>query len=669
MDNKIFSRIAVWALVGLVLFTVFRQYEDAYAPPRDTISYTQFMEDAKAGKVRRVDIQGRTLIVTPQTGEEFKLTNPGDIWMVDELRKSNVQIYGKAEEEPSLLTTIFISWFPMILLIGVWIFFMRRMQGGAGGGGGAFSFGKSKARKLDEESNKVRFRDVAGCNEAKEDVQEIVDFLREPKRFQRLGGRIPRGLLLVGPPGTGKTLLAKAIAGEAGVPFFTISGSDFVEMFVGVGAARVRDMFETAKKNEPCIIFIDEIDAVGRQRGAGLGGGNDEREQTLNQMLVEMDGFDSGANVIVIAATNRPDVLDPALLRPGRFDRQVVVPLPDIRGRDQILNVHMRKIPVGKDVDSMVIARGTPGFSGADLANLVNEAALFAARRNGRVVKMCDFENAKDKIMMGAERRAMVMSEDERRNTAYHESGHAVVARLMPKSDPVHKVTIVPRGRALGLTMQLPKEDRYAYDRQYLLTRIAILFGGRIAEEVFMNQMTTGASNDFERATQMARDMVMRYGMSDRLGPMVYSENEGEVFLGRSVTKTTNISEKTMQEVDAEVRRIIDEQYAIARRLIEENRDKMEVMAKALLDWETIDADQIDDIMEGRAPRPPKTSKEAVKPEAAQAAAPEGEAGAAEEPKAEDAEAPAAPEAAGAKEASYSDNAGAPKGDDDRRSE
>lgn len=670
MDNKIFSRIAVWALVGLVLFTVFRQYEDAYAPPRDTISYTQFMEDAKAGKVRRVDIQGRTLIVTPQTGEEFKLTNPGDIWMVDELRKSNVQIYGKAEEEPSLLTTIFISWFPMILLIGVWIFFMRRMQGGAGGGGGAFSFGKSKARKLDEESNKVRFRDVAGCNEAKEDVQEIVDFLREPKRFQRLGGRIPRGLLLVGPPGTGKTLLAKAIAGEAGVPFFTISGSDFVEMFVGVGAARVRDMFETAKKNEPCIIFIDEIDAVGRQRGAGLGGGNDEREQTLNQMLVEMDGFDSGANVIVIAATNRPDVLDPALLRPGRFDRQVVVPLPDIRGRDQILNVHMRKIPVGKDVDSMVIARGTPGFSGADLANLVNEAALFAARRNGRVVKMCDFENAKDKIMMGAERRAMVMSEDERRNTAYHESGHAVVARLMPKSDPVHKVTIVPRGRALGLTMQLPKEDRYAYDRQYLLTRIAILFGGRIAEEVFMNQMTTGASNDFERATQMARDMVMRYGMSDRLGPMVYSENEGEVFLGRSVTKTTNISEKTMQEVDAEVRRIIDEQYAIARRLIEENRDKMEVMAKALLDWETIDADQIDDIMEGRAPRPPKTSKEAVKPEAAQAAAPEGEAGAAEEPKAEDAEAPAAPEAAGAKEASSSsDNAGAPKGDDDRRSE
>ena len=656
LDNKSFARIAVWILVAVVLFTVFRQFETNSAQPLDQTSYTQFMDDAKAGKIRKVEVQGRKILVTPQSGAEYAITSPGDLWMVDDLRKNGVQVYGKAEEEPSFLTTLFVSWFPMLLLIGVWIFFMRRMQGGAGGGGGAFSFGKSKARKLDEESNKVRFRDVAGCNEAKEDVQEIVDFLREPKRFQRLGGRIPRGLLLVGPPGTGKTLLAKAIAGEAGVPFFTISGSDFVEMFVGVGAARVRDMFETAKKNEPCIIFIDEIDAVGRQRGAGLGGGNDEREQTLNQMLVEMDGFDSGANVIVIAATNRPDVLDPALLRPGRFDRQVVVPLPDIRGRDQILNVHMRKIPVGKDVDSMVIARGTPGFSGADLANLVNEAALFAARRNGRVVKMCDFENAKDKIMMGAERRAMVMSEDERRNTAYHESGHAVVARLMPKSDPVHKVTIVPRGRALGLTMQLPKEDRYAYDRQYLLTRIAILFGGRIAEEVFMNQMTTGASNDFERATQMAR-------------PMVYSENEGEVFLGRSVTKTTNISEKTMQEVDAEVRRIIDEQYAIARRLIEENRDKMEVMAKALLDWETIDADQIDDIMEGRTPRPPKTSKEAVKPEAAQAAAPEGEAGAAEEPKAEDAEAPAAPEAAGAKEASSSDNAGAPKGDDDRRSE
>ena len=449
---------------------------------------------------------------------------------------------------------------------------------------------------------------MAGCDEAKEDVQEIVDFLKDPEKYQRLGGRIPRGVLLVGSPGTGKTLLAKAIAGEAGVPFFTISGSDFVEMFVGVGAARVRDMFETAKKNAPCIIFIDEIDAVGRQRGAGLGGGNDEREQTLNQMLVEMDGFDTGANVIVIAATNRPDVLDPALLRPGRFDRQVVVPMPDIRGREQILNVHMKKIPVGKDVDVAVIARGTPGFSGADLGNLVNEAALFAARRNGLVVSMQDFENAKDKIMMGAERRAMVMTEDEKRNTAYHESGHAVVARLLPESDPVHKVTIVPRGRALGLTMQLPEQDRYAYNRQYLLTRIAILFGGRIAEEIFMHQMTTGASNDFERATQLARDMVTRYGMSERMGPMVYAENEGEVFLGRSVTKTTHVSERTMQAVDEEVRRIIDEQYAVARRLIEENRDKMEVMAQALLQWETINKEQIDEIMEGKLPTPPKDS-------------------------------------------------------------
>ena len=438
-------------------------------------------------------------------------------------------------------------------------------------------------------------------------MQEVVEFLRDPSRFQRLGGHIPRGILLVGSPGTGKTLLAKAIAGEAGVPFFSISGSDFVEMFVGVGAARVRDMFENAKKNAPCIIFIDEIDAVGRQRGAGLGGGNDEREQTLNQMLVEMDGFETGTNVIVIAATNRPDVLDPALMRPGRFDRQVVVPLPDIRGREQILNVHMKKVPIGPDVQPDVIARGTPGFSGADLANLVNEAALFAARRNGRVVEMNDFELAKDKIMMGAERRSMVMTEDERKNTAYHESGHALVAKLLPKSDPVHKVTIIPRGRALGVTMQLPEEDRYSYDRDYLLTRIAILFGGRIAEEVFMNQMTTGASNDFERASQLARDMVMRYGMSDKMGVMVYAENEGEVFLGRSVTKTTHISEKTMQAVDAEIRRILDEQYKRARELIEGHQKEMHRMAKALLDWETIDGDQIDDILAGNEPRPPKS--------------------------------------------------------------
>ncbi len=625
MDNKFFSRIAVWVLVAVVLFTVFRQFDTNMTQQLDTTSYTQFMDDAKAGKIRRVDIQGRRIIVTPQSGSEYVLTNPGDLWMVDDLRKSGVQVYGKAEEEPSVLTSIFISWFPMLLLIGVWIYFMRRMQG-VGGGGGALGFGKSKARMLSEEENKVRFRDVAGCDEAKEDVQEIVDFLRDPSKYQRLGGRIPRGVLLVGSPGTGKTLLAKAIAGEAAVPFFTISGSDFVEMFVGVGAARVRDMFETAKKNAPCIIFIDEIDAVGRQRGAGLGGGNDEREQTLNQMLVEMDGFDTGANVIVIAATNRPDVLDPALLRPGRFDRQVVVPMPDIRGREQILAVHMKRIPAGPDVDAQVLARGTPGFSGADLSNLVNEAALFAARRNGRVVTMQDFENAKDKIMMGAERRAMVMSEDEKRNTAYHESGHAVVARLLPESDPVHKVTIVPRGRALGLTMQLPEADRYAYNRQYLLTRIAILFGGRIAEELFMNQMTTGASNDFERATQLARDMVVRYGMSERMGPMVYAENEGEVFLGRSVTKTNHVSERTMQAVDEEVRRIIDEQYAVAKKIIEDNRDKMEAMAHALLEWETIDKDQIDDIMAGRAPRPPKTASasENMKPreEASTAAAP-----------------------------------------------
>ena len=600
------GRVAVWLLIAFVLFTVFRQFDNTATAPMNAeqTSYTQFMQDAKDGKIRRVDVQGRKITVMPVEGASYVITSPGDLWMVDDLRKNGVQVFGKPEEEPSFLQTILVSWFPMLLLIGVWIFFMRQMQGGKSG---AFSFGKSKARMLDDSANKVRFSDVAGCDEAKEDVQEVVEFLRDPSRFQRLGGHIPRGILLVGSPGTGKTLLAKAIAGEAGVPFFSISGSDFVEMFVGVGAARVRDMFENAKKNAPCIIFIDEIDAVGRQRGAGLGGGNDEREQTLNQMLVEMDGFETGTNVIVIAATNRPDVLDPALMRPGRFDRQVVVPLPDIRGREQILNVHMKKVPIGPDVQPDVIARGTPGFSGADLANLVNEAALFAARRNGRVVEMNDFELAKDKIMMGAERRSMVMTEDERKNTAYHESGHALVAKLLPKSDPVHKVTIIPRGRALGVTMQLPEEDRYSYDRDYLLTRIAILFGGRIAEEVFMNQMTTGASNDFERASQLARDMVMRYGMSDKMGVMVYAENEGEVFLGRSVTKTTHISEKTMQAVDAEIRRILDEQYKRARELIEGHQKEMHRMAKALLDWETIDGDQIDDILAGNEPRPPKS--------------------------------------------------------------
>ena len=646
MDKKMLSRIAVWVLIAFVLFTVFRQFDgdrQMQGLATDQTSYTQFMADAKAGKISRVDVQGRRLTVRPTEGMPYTITSPGDLWMVDDLRKNGVQVYGKAEDEPSFLQQIFVSWFPMLLLIGVWVFFMRQMQGGKGS---PFSFGKSKARVLDESANKVRFSDVAGCDEAKQDVQEVVDFLKDPTKYSRLGGHIPRGVLLVGPPGTGKTLLAKAIAGEAGVPFFSISGSDFVEMFVGVGAARVRDMFENAKKNAPCIIFIDEIDAVGRQRGAAMGG-NDEREQTLNQMLVQMDGFETGTNVIVIAATNRPDVLDQALLRPGRFDRQVVVPLPDIRGREQILNVHMKKVPVATDVQTDVIARGTPGFSGADLANLVNEAALFAARRNGRVVSMADFELAKDKIMMGAERKSMVMNEDEKKNTAYHESGHALVAKLMPKSDPVHKVTIIPRGRALGVTMQLPEEDRYAYDKQYLLTRIAILFGGRIAEEVFMHQMTTGASNDFERATQLARDMVTRYGMSDKMGIMVYVESETDPFMSRAMPRQSNISEETMRAVDLEIRHILETQYAIARKLIEDNRDKMEAMAQALLKWETIDADQIDDIMAGKPPReprviePPKAETKAKEPDEK---TPEAEAKPVTEPAADDKSAETAPE-------------------------
>jgi cell division protease FtsH len=606
-----FAKAAIWMVIALVLFTVFKQFEGRQRPGETYLPYSEFLAEVKAGRIKQVSIQesGVTPEVIALTQDDRRIRTVAtvlDRGLMGDLISAGVKVDVKPREEQSLLTSIFVSWFPMLLLIGVWIFFMRQMQGG--GRGGAFSFGKSRARMLDESNNNVTFADVAGCDEAKEEVQELVDFLRDPSKFQKLGGRIPRGVLMVGSPGTGKTLLAKAIAGEAKVPFFSISGSDFVEMFVGVGAARVRDMFENAKKHAPCIIFIDEIDAVGRQRGAGLGGGNDEREQTLNQLLVEMDGFETGMGVIVIAATNRPDVLDPALLRPGRFDRQVVVPLPDIRGREQILNVHMRKVPIGADVKADILARGTPGFSGADLANLVNEAALFAARRNARVVEMQDFERAKDKIMMGAERKSMVMSEEERRNTAYHESGHAVVAKLLPKTDPVHKVTIIPRGRALGVTMQLPEQDRYAYDRDYLLNRIAVLFGGRIAEEVFMNQMTTGASNDFERATQMARDMVTRFGMSDVLGPMVYAENEGEVFLGRSITKTTHVSEETMRKVDAEIRRIIDQQYALARKLIEDNRDKVEAMAKALLELETIDADQIDDIMAGRPPRPPKSA-------------------------------------------------------------
>ena len=601
--NNIVKNIAIWMIVALVLMTVFNQF--AVKPASDSqVVYSQFIDEVKKGNIAKVTIDGRVLRGVTEDGKRFNTYAPSDPWLVSDLLKNGVVVEAKPDEEPSLLMNIFVSWFPMLLLIGVWVFFMRQMQGG--GKGGAFSFGKSKARLLDENTNQITFADVAGCDEAKEEVSELVEFLRDPTKFQKLGGRIPRGVLMVGNPGTGKTLLAKAIAGEAKVPFFSISGSDFVEMFVGVGAARVRDMFEQAKKNAPCIIFIDEIDAVGRQRGAGLGGGNDEREQTLNQLLVEMDGFEGTAGVIVIAATNRPDVLDPALLRPGRFDRQVVVPLPDIRGREQILLVHMRKVPIAPDVKADIIARGTPGFSGADLANLVNEAALFAARFNKRLVDMEDFERAKDKIMMGAERRSMVMSEEEKRNTAYHESGHAVVAKLLPKADPVHKVTIIPRGRALGVTMQLPEEDRYAYDREFLLNRIAIMFGGRIAEELFMNQMTTGASNDFERATQLARDMVTRYGMSDALGPMVYGENEGEVFLGRSVTTHKNMSEATMQSVDAEIRRIINEQYGLARKLLEDNRDKVEAMTAALLEWETIDAEQISDIMAGRAPRPPK---------------------------------------------------------------
>ncbi len=605
MNNTI-RTIMVWLVIGVILTMVFMQVGNRQSGA-NILDYSTFMEEARQGHIAKVKLDsGRTLKASTRDGKNYTVFTPGiqDPWMVGDLMKYNVVVEAKPEEEPSLLMNIFVSWFPMLLLIGVWIFFMRQMQGG--GRGGAFSFGKSRARMLDENQNQVTFADVAGVDEAKEEVAELVDFLRDPSKFQKLGGRIPRGVLMVGNPGTGKTLLARAIAGEAKVPFFSISGSDFVEMFVGVGAARVRDMFEQAKKNAPCIVFIDEIDAVGRQRGAGLGGGNDEREQTLNQLLVEMDGFEGVSGVIVIAATNRPDVLDPALLRPGRFDRQVVVPLPDIRGREQILMVHMRKVPIAPDVDASIIARGTPGMSGADLANLVNEAALFAARSTKRLVDMEDFERAKDKVIMGAERRSLVMPEEERRNTAYHESGHAIVARLLPKTDPVHKVTIIPRGRALGVTMQLPVEDRYSYNRDYLMNNIAVLFGGRIAEELFMNQMTTGASNDFKRATEMARRMVTEWGMTEALGPMVYGENEGEVFLGRQVTTHQNMSEDTMRAVDKEVRAIIDQQYALARRLLEENREKVEVMTKALLEWETLDAHQIEDIMEGRPPRPPK---------------------------------------------------------------
>ena len=609
MNNQWFSKVAIWLVIGMVLFTVFKQFDTRAGVGANYLGYSEFLEEVRGKRIKTATIaegQGGTEIVATTTDDRKVRTTATylDRGLVGDLIANDVKFDVKAREEGSLLMTLLVSWGPMLLLIGVWVYFMRQMQGG--GKGGAFSFGKSKARLLDESTNPVTFADVAGCDEAKEEVKEVVDFLKDPTKFQKLGGRIPRGLLLVGPPGTGKTLLAKSIAGEAKVPFFSISGSDFVEMFVGVGASRVRDMFDNAKKNAPCIIFIDEIDAVGRQRGAGLGGGNDEREQTLNQMLVEMDGFETNVGVIVVAATNRPDILDAALLRPGRFDRQVYVTLPDIRGREQILNVHMRKVPLGQDVSPGVIARGTPGMSGADLANLCNEAALMAARRNARTVEMIDFEKAKDKILMGPERKSMVMPEEERRNTAYHESGHALIGKMLPKCDPVHKVTIIPRGRALGVTMSLPAADRYSYDKEFMLSQISMLFGGRIAEEVFMNQMTTGASNDFERATALARDMVTRYGMTEALGPMVYAENEGEVFLGRSVTKTTSMSETTMQKVDAEVRRIIDQQYDVARKLIEDNKDKMHAMAKALIEWETIDAEQIDDIIAGKEPRPPK---------------------------------------------------------------
>ena len=603
--NGMFKNLAIWLVVGVVLMTVFNQF-NSHQAAQNTLEYSLFLDEVKQGRIAKVVIQGRTLEATTNDGQRVISYAPPDLWMVSDLLKNDVKVVAKPEEEQSFLMNILVSWFPMLLLIGVWIYFMRQMQGG--GRGGAMSFGKSKARLMEESSNTVTFADVAGCDEAKEEVSELVDFLRDPTKFQKLGGRIPRGVLMVGSPGTGKTLLAKAIAGEAKVPFFSISGSDFVEMFVGVGASRVRDMFEQAKKSAPCIIFIDEIDAVGRQRGAGLGGGNDEREQTLNQLLVEMDGFEGASGVIVIAATNRPDVLDPALLRPGRFDRQVTVPLPDMRGREQILMVHMRKVPVAPDIDAAVLARGCPGFSGADLANLVNEAALFAARGSKRVVDMEDFERAKDKIMMGAERRTMVMLQEERQNTAYHESGHAIVAMLLPKTDPVHKVSIMPRGRALGITMQLPAEERFSQDKERLLCTIAVMFGGRIGEELFMHQMTTGASNDFQRATDLARRMVTQWGMSDVLGTMVYGEEEGEVFLGRSVTTHKNMSEATMQKVDAEIRRILDEQYALARRLLEGNRDKVEAMTAALLEWETIDAEQVKDIMAGRPPRAPKPS-------------------------------------------------------------
>ncbi len=602
------KNLILWVVIALVLMSVFNNFGQRRAPSHK-IDYSQFIADVKNGRVQKVIIEDRRIQGIMQNNDPFSTYTPetDNRALVGDLLDAGVIIDAQPPEQQGLLMQIFISWFPMLLLIGVWIFFMRQMQGG-GGGRGALSFGKSRARLLGEDQVKVTFADVAGVDEAKEEVAELVDFLRDPAKFQKLGGKIPRGVLMVGAPGTGKTLLARAIAGEAKVPFFTISGSDFVEMFVGVGASRVRDMFEQAKKHAPCIIFIDEIDAVGRHRGAGLGGGHDEREQTLNQLLVEMDGFEGNEGVIVIAATNRPDVLDPALLRPGRFDRQVVVPLPDIRGREQILKVHMRKVPLDKDVNPSIIARGTPGFSGADLANLINEAALFAARANLRSVEMDQFEKAKDKIMMGTERKSMVMSEEDKKLTAYHEAGHAIVGLLVPSHDPVYKVSIIPRGRALGITMFLPEEDRYSLSKERLESQISSLFGGRIAESLTFGEdsVTTGASNDIQRATEIARNMVTKWGLSEKLGPLTYSEEEGEVFLGHSVTQHKMVSDETAHIIDEEIRFVIDRNYKRAEKILAENKDRLLSMAEALIKYETIDAEQIKDIMAGKEPRPPE---------------------------------------------------------------